>query len=250
MPRIRPIALAALLCLWAGLAGAAIGTPTQLGVGTATNGNISITTGADAPPGSLIIVVASATNTHALSGVADNAGNCASAYSAAANSTQSGAVTLGVYYCLTTIDLPSGGVISVTLNSSHNMSATAFAVTTGIAASPLDKSGTIQTATSGTSATSTSTGALSQAVEIVVGVLALDGGTSGGFTPGGSFSSIGGELANSKGAYVAYQIVNSTSSVAWAPSWSGSTDWQSSVYSFKGAAASATKDNLLLGIGF
>jgi hypothetical protein len=250
---MRPISLvlAALFCLWAGLAGAAIGTPTQLGVGTSSTGVINITTAADSPPGTLVVVATFGNAGSASFSATDSVSNCGGAYPAIANSAISGAAGMGVFYCSVTSDLPNGGVITVNCGCSGDVSATAFSVSGIATSSPLDQTGSItHGGTSSTSATATTTGTLSQASEIVVGVTGVGSGYTSGWTQGAGFTSIGGETGNTKNIFTAYQVVSATTSISWTSSWTGAASYQSIVFSFIGGTGAVTTDNLSLGLGF
>jgi hypothetical protein len=229
--------LLALGLLRPGLALAAIGTPTQLGTASGTTTAV-ITTGADAPVGSLTIaVVAVGTSNIAVTSVVDSQSNCIS-YTALDNAPVASRPTVAIFYCATTsTDLASGQTITATVPSGDKVTITAFAVG-GMASSPADVHSKQVNGASGTSATSTSTGTLAQSYELVVGGLAL-ASTSSGFAPGGQLIAIGGLSNANASAYAAYQINCTNGTIAFAPIWTTSNAYMSDVVSFKIAAANA-----------
>jgi hypothetical protein len=239
------------LATWLGLtfpAFAVCGTPTQLFAGSnLTSGNPQTTT-ADAPIGSLIVVLIAAWNSSngTVSSVTDSAGNT---YTLAAQ----GAATVGIPYpsaiyfsSNTPNDLPNGGTITVTNSGAVNQSYGAWSVS--------GCNGGLDTHTtgnaSGVTSSSLSTGALAQANEIVFGTTSTAGSLSGlansaGFTEI-AFAPSGNAMAG------AYDVVSSTSSVTYNPSWSGSITVAQVLASFKATAAGGTataSQFLLLGAG-
>jgi hypothetical protein len=214
---------------------AVAGSPVQLGTANGTTTAV-ITTSADAPVGSLIVVASVATNAIAVSSVADNVSNCSSAYTALDNATVASRPTIAVFYCPNTAnDLAIGKTITVTVPSTDKVAATAFALG-GMATSPADTHAHSSNGASGTSATNVSTGTQGQAYELIVGALAL-GSTSSAFTPGGQFSSIGGLSSSNGSAWAAWTISCSTVGQSFAPSWTTSNAYMADIVSFKVASA-------------
>ncbi len=226
---MRRAFLALLACLWSAVAIAAPGPFTQLGTCSGTTTCV-ITTGAAAPAGSLIVVIAAVgTSNIAVTSVVDSAVNCTT-YTALDNSAVASRPTVAVFYCAN-VALANGGTITVTIPSTDVTSATAFAIG-GMSTTPADIHAKQVNGASGTTATSTSTGTLSQSYEVIVGALALNG-TSSAFTPGSTFTSIGG-VSNADGsAYAAYQATCSTVGQAFVPSWTTSRAYMSDIVSFK-----------------
>ena len=213
----------------------AIGTPVELGVhaqGTASTSNV-LTTSAAAPAGDAIIVIIqlpiTATTTPT---VADTASN-----SYTVTTPQAFGVTgkLCVARCANPAALSSGSTITVSWSGSGKSTIGACSVSGLDPTAPLDVTGTTVTGT-GASAT-VSTGGLSQADEIVFGMVATSG-TAGAFTQATgftAFSSIGVGTGNIETRW-GYKIVSSTSSVTYNPSWATSRIYGANVYSFKAAA--------------
>ena len=210
-----------------------------------------ITTGADCPVGSVIVVVSSLNfASDSLSSVADNATGGSNTYTTFDNIAGTGTeIGWGYTSVVTTNDLPIGGHITLTFGSTlTNSTATAECVS-GITASPaLDVHNNTSQGTAASSATTVNSGTLSKSSEILYGGVSFSGGT-GSQTCGGSFST-----AQTSTSYVmmCYQVVSSTASVGFTPSWvGGSFNYVSDLVSFQatGGSASVIPSLTLLGAG-
>lgn len=214
-----------------------IGTPVQLATFVANNisGN-SITTTVDAPAGSLIIVFVSAwagTNGTATT-VIDSASNT---YTLAVQNV----ATVGqpypgaIFYCLNSAnDLPIGGTVTVSNSGSINQNVGIWKVSG--ANGGLDAIN--KTFSSGTSL-SISTGTLTSSSEIVFGGVGTAGSMTG-YTIGSGFTELFfGFTGSMSAAGFGYQIVSSTTSVTWAPSWTGGGNKFGVLASFKATAGSS-----------
>lgn len=213
----------------------AIGTP--LGLGThnqvASGTNILTTSTNDCPVGSFIIVYVSFTTiADTLSSVADSAGN---SYTVLENELGT-AIGIGIAYCISsTFDLPVGGTITATMGGTVTSEIGASCVSGIAISSPIDVSAKTSNGLAATAAASVSTGTLSQPTEILFGLLACTAST-GAITLGGSWN----QLANSSSSAstptvtIAYQIVSSTASVAWAPTWSTARNYVTDLITVKG----------------
>src|SRR5262249_1205101 len=95
-----------------------------------------------------------------------------------------------VSYCaaILTNSIAAGGAITYNISGAHGTVITGIAVT-GIRSKSADKTGSYQTG-NGTSASTSSTGTLSQNREIAIGVVGLDNSSSA-FVPGSGWTSIG-----------------------------------------------------------
>lgn len=240
----------AALLLWLALiapAAAAIGTPTELGFNVVASGtnNVVITTGATSSAGSMIVVVASAgTNSgNDLSSVTDSN---SSTYTVLAN-TSTGR-NIGIAVCYSCPSLASGGTITATYSGTTAVhGAHAFYVANMATSSALDVTGTTQTG-SATSATSTATGTLATSDELIVGAANFAPSDPGTVTPGGSFSCLGAAPGTQPFLRVCVQVVASTTSVAWAPSWVNNVSYRTQVYALKGVSTGGASA-ALLGVG-
>lgn len=206
--------------------------PVQLGTaGGGASATYVITTGVDCPAGSLIVIgVARSSATETISSIVDTAGNT---YTNAQDISGT-AVRLGVRYCPGCLHLSAGSTITVTLSDALAIGAiSAFYIpgmvqnTTALDAAP---SGT--TGIAATSASAVATGTLAQSAEVIVGTLATAGATSA-FAPGTGFTSIGGLSQTGVSINLAYQVVASTSTVSFAPSWTTAANYANDVVSFK-----------------
>jgi hypothetical protein len=217
----------------------AIGTPVSLGsVGHAAEATLVLTTGADAPVGSLIFVagVQQVTSGTVVSSCTDQKSNSYSALGSANNA--SGASTGAAYANNTASDLPSGDTISATFGTSAATVAMAALAVSGIAtSSPLDINNV--NATGNSSSPSAATGTLAQASEIIFAILgwSTSGGTITEDTTHG-WTSLVTFQGNTMTLHIAYQIVSATTSVTYAPTISATREWTVQLFSFKGVAAS------------
>lgn len=244
MRRFLRLALSALL-LWtvAAPAKAAIGTPTYLGgASDATNTvtTITITTGASAPAGNLIVVAVLGQVGIATSPtVTDSALNT---YTLTAAKTWSGSNKLYIAYCENPVLLSSGGTIVVAWTGVARVAAAAASVSGLATASAIDISGAGTTGT-GTS-DSIATGTLAQASEIIFGITGL-ANTSAGYAPTGVTNILTAPTQGNNSTMLwAYEIVSATTGVTYAPAWTTSRTFGSNVYSFKAPGATSVKGSL------
>lgn len=208
----------------------AIGTPVQLGTGSGNGGSHVITTVANCPAGNLIVISTCLSLTSSIASIVDSAGNTYTILDSV-----TGNPGLFVSYCANCLNLPSGGTITLTTSSGGTAQRSTAMCVSGIAtSSPVDTSNHTATGSAATSATSVSTGTLAQASELVVGVSTFVTAISG-YTPGGSFTAIGG-VSTSSGVQNAYQIVSAATAVAYAPSWTTASNYRTDIVSFKDAA--------------
>lgn len=148
--------------------------------------------------------------------------------------------------------LTVSSAITATWNASGHVGMGAVSVSGLATASAIDVTGAgNNTGTPGTSA-SISTGTLAQASEIVFGQVATAGTTAvtpaaAGFTAFSTITIASGNNVINWG----YQIVSSTASVTYAPSWGGGTTraFGVNVYSFKALGAATACRLALLGVG-
>src|SRR5581483_8896990 len=189
----------------------AIGTPVELGSHVGTTNSV-ITTANDSPAGNCIVVFA-IDSSRTITGVTDSAGNTYT------SSGVTSAGNLSMWTSPNALHLPSGGTITISSQVNLGAHVMGYAVSvSGIATTtPVDIAPAV--VPGGPSTTpSKSTGTLSQASEIVFGVVTCATGT--GFTEASGFSTDGQVTnwpGNSRDFHFAYQIVNATTSVTYAP---------------------------------
>lgn len=236
------LALLLSLCASSGVL-AAIGTPTPITSTTlsSTASGSSITTTVDAPVGSLIIVaILSPQST--VTNVTDSAGNSYS--KAIASTTTTGYSTSSIWYCNnSSIDLPSGGTITVTLSSGNYY---AVAAKTSGAIGGLDLTNT--TLVNSTSL-SLSTGTLNQSTEVVFGMISnFEGSTS--FVESANFTTLVTAYDQANLLDLAYDVVSATTSVTYAPSWTGTVHVSGVIASFCATNCAVSSQSFpLLGVG-
>lgn len=207
--------LAALLC-WLALALtapaiAAIGTPTALGTASSTTcgTNFSITTGADAPAGStVVLVIVNTTATADAFTITDGAGN---SYAAVVSANGTGR-TLAIFTANGIGHLANGGTITIHDSQNSTCAVSAYDVTGLAGASPVD-----QTATSTTASTTPSLSVTdANANDILFGADSRGSALSYS-TPATGFTTLTSATATSLTAVWAYQIVSTTGSKTYAP---------------------------------
>jgi len=235
------------LALCAAPARAAIGTPVPLGSFNSSSGGTTapITTGSSVAAGSLIFAIGSiAGGGGVMSGTADTTNpTYANAQTCAPENTFSD----GLWYVPNATTLPSGDTVTITFNANQVLMGLAVA-DTGLLTSPLDKVGGCSLGYSSTP--SLSTGTLSQANELVIGEVMVEGGQGQTFTEAPGFTT-GGNVALTSSAIIhwAYEIVSSTASVTYAPTLDTTRAYVANVYSFKGIAPNASHTLMLMGGG-
>lgn len=212
---------------------AAIGTPVnQGGYASFNTGSTTqtITTLADIAAGQLMIQ-GSYTNTfnNFISSISDPAG---STWAATSNSNHSGVAPVReIWWARAAGALTKGSTITITMATSTNRQGGRMISVPNMAVSPVDAVPTSNNSTA-TGATSIASGTLAQTNELLIGWVGA-GADPGTFTPGGSWTLVSSNTSGSF-VYLAYQIVSSTSSVAWAPTWVNSILNASIMASFKG----------------
>lgn len=126
-----------------------------------------------------------------------------------------------LWYCANCAAVTNGATGTVSVSAGGGSAyAIAGVQCSGIVASLPADVGPASVVSAFTTTPSTSTGTLAQASELIFGIVTVRGGASVlTFTPGGSFTSIVNlqSPGNSNSLAVAYQVVNSTSSVSFAP---------------------------------
>lgn len=198
----------------------AIATPIQLGTaGGVAAASYVITTAANIPAGATVfITVAIAGTTETISSITDSSGNV---YPASANFTGT-AISLCRVTLFNALAMLSGNSITVNLSAGTAIAACeAFVCSTQLIQ---DVAPGGQTGVAATTATTIASGTLSHNDGLLIGMVSTAAAISA-FTPGGSFTSIGGLDQTGASVNTAYQIVASNASVNWAPSWTTAANY-------------------------
>lgn len=233
--------LALLLAAWLVFATspalAAIGTPVSLGSQSNATGSSTRSIGSlTVPAGALIIVVLADSEGVDLgppspaTPVSDTAGNtyvAGTQFNANNNN-----VRLRMYYAVNASPLSSGTITGTFGTADAVLKTIHAAYVTGIAnSSPADaQAAALATSTS----PSVATGLLSEADEIVFGVVGVESGSSIVFTEASGFTNLS-RTAVSDLVNLAYKTVSATTSVTYAPTMDGSRHWGVGVWTFKAA---------------
>lgn len=227
---------------------AAIGTPVFLGSRNLGNNGLNlVTTGADCPIHSLVVVVVAFANPAAtITSGQDDSGNT---YQTPIDSTAGTSIGLGIVYAQnTTVDIPLGANITANFSTTVTTQISAICVSGIATTAALDTHAHTSTGLAATSASVVSTGTLAQASELIIAVV-VGNNALGTVTPSGSFVNSG-TVSASPGSQIMYQIVAATTTVSSTPGWGSSSNYVSDILSFKGAAAAAGgPSGALIGVG-
>jgi hypothetical protein len=224
-----------------------IGTKFQAANTSTTN---QITTGTDAPIGSLIFDAIAFFGTTTVSSVVDSASNC-SGYSAH-NSVQLGSKRVAFYFCLgSTVDLPVSGTITTTWNAQNaNHGTMAFLVTGAPSSSIFDTTSGADNSANGTGTSASLSVTTGVANVLAVSCVGVSGETTG-FAESSGYTTIAPSLVNSSnlGLHCATQAVASPTTITYSPSWSGSHAWTAWSMVIKSSGGGVTPKGTLLGVG-
>jgi hypothetical protein len=191
------------------------------------SGVASIVTTGDAPAGSLIFAFVGASNgsPDTITALTDSAGNT---YTLAAQSAgAAGFFNTSIWFCNDALHLPVGSTFTAT-----TASAGTYVIAAGYAlgySGGKDKT-TVNSAITGTSA-SLASGVLTVANELVVAAV-YNQAASVVYTEGAGFAT----LINHASFDFAWQIVSSTASVSYAPSWNTATNFTAVLATFEAGA--------------
>lgn len=217
----------------------AIGTPLSLGsfaTAAATSGSIASTANAVTAGDLIILIHYAASSAATVNGLpTDTAGNV---YTRVTVQTTTPAYE--VFVSPGSLAMASASSISCNFNSSSVRHGLAAITVSGMIPSlgvwdprPLTSTGT---ATSAGSLTGTPIGASAM---FNLGFI-VAGAAAGAYTPGGSWTAIGGSAATAI-ILPAYQVTNSfTATLVWAPAWVNSINYRSATMAFKGLPAANT----------
>jgi hypothetical protein len=191
--------------------------------------NVLTTNANDCPIGSLIVLQASyLTIADTLSSVADSAGNT---WQTPIDNTTTTGLGLGWAYAKnTTVDLPGGATITATFAGSTISDVGALCVSNADKTAPLDTHNHTAVGSASTTATTVSTGTLSNTQEIVIGGLTKN--VIEGITCNGGMTKI--TVNNQNPAInMCTLIVQSQASVSFTPNWPTPDTYVTSLLSFK-----------------
>jgi len=217
----------------------AIGTPVNIGNNGATTDPLAITTTSTVNVGSTIFLALSQQVANSITSVIDSAGN-----------TYVQDVTIGtnhkayIYRANVSIQLPSGGTITVAKTAATGLGMAAISVT-GLDTSPLDASGT------GSNASSTNISATVVATASNMLILGIAGYEVFNLTqPGGAWTNLTGNTASSNSKIDwAYQVNVGPASYTYNPTLNIAEHWGAIAVSYKATASGGTPQLMLLGVG-
>ena len=225
-----------------------IGTPTSLGSFRSSNNPTSsntFTTSTNLPGGACAFVWfaggGNSSQAFHVSSVSDGTNTYSQAYGI--QNTSGANIDVELWIAPNCLAVSSGATITVSLSASPGGSGSgcnigAFYVT-GLASIPTDKTAN---SLSNTATPSVTTGTLSQANEIVFGSSFNEDATPS-YTESSGFTNLFASIASAgQAAALSYQIVSSTSSVTYAPTWSatGIVSVTTIIVSFEGGSSSAS----------
>lgn len=192
---------------------------------SATN---QLTTAVNACAAGSTIVVQVSQSTGTLSSVADSAGNT---YQTPLDNIAGTTINIAFAYAINTnSNLAAGGTITLTMSASSANAMQAVCLQGLSTTAPLDTSNHTAQGAATTSASSVATGALADTNEIILATLG-NPTAPGSVTCGGSYTKIA--FNGTPSINLCYQIVASSSSVAFAPTWVNSVTYVTDVISMK-----------------
>lgn len=220
----------------------AIGTPVEVGSGVWTTGStIAVTTTASVPAGSILFLFsnneASGGSNTPVSSVSDGTGNTWAGLTTRGQGT--GPENTDLWYGIMATGLSNGATVTATYSGTLSQGVVSLAYVTGlVTVSPLDKQN--GATGSSTAPSSGSSGTLSQASEICVGVVGrYNAATTVTLTSIGSFTALtrkdSGSGAARSTVWPAYQIVSATTAQTYSGTLSVSGAWEATIGTFKGA---------------
>jgi hypothetical protein len=216
-----------------------IGTPVSVG-SNLTFSSQSLVTTAQIPAGSLITVfVGASISNQSMSGVTISDG--INTYTLAIQNVQtSGVFSAGLWYCSNCITVPLGTTFTASPAATGPVPFVSGIAYVSGANGGLDKTNSSVSASA--LGFSLATGSLNNSSEVIFGALST-GATFLTYTEGAGFTSLYGTNAQilAGGSNFVYDVVSSTSSVAWAPSWTAATS-----PSYSGVIASFMATDVLM----
>jgi hypothetical protein len=234
----------------------AIGTPYDMGnyANASTPSSGSITTTHAVATGDLVVIgrYTGATAGVFTSAPTDNSSNTYVQVPAGYRCSSATPV-VDVWYSVNSTSMVTSSTISFNFSGSAlREGVTAFGVSGMATASPiaLGSAGTTNgTTNNNTTAVTQNAVNLYTSQILIIGWFATSSNVSG-FTPGGSWTRVGGTLAGSANIVPCYQIVSSIGNTVWQPSWTGTASNRCVAMGFIGSSAKFAVDgggSLLLG---
>lgn len=203
----------------------------------------------DCPIGSLIVVFAGyVTFADEIASVSDSAGNL---YRAPIDQLGGTAVNIGwVYAVNTTVDLPVGGTITVTFEGAVNNAVAAVCISGAATTNPLDLSNISVEGIAQTTATTTNTGTLNHANEVILAGAAFSANPGTKNCNGTWVKTINGASLTPT-IIICTLVVTTTATQAFTPSWTLPVNYITDILSFSDTATSGAVINRLglLGVG-
>jgi hypothetical protein len=211
----------------------AANTPIVVGINTTANSS-TLTTTADIPPNSLVIVtLVPASGANTVSTLTDGHGNT---YTQAGSGSGGSFPTFIWYSSATPNDIPAGSTFTATGTDPSNTLILSIAYVQGYNGG-LDKTNGAQTGTGVTTFSLNTGGTLTQASEIVFGAWHPYSGVTS-YTEGSGFTYLVNDVFANAG--LSYQVVNSTAQVTWSPTYGPATQASTFIATFKATAFPVT----------
>ena len=232
----RPLAaiLAALIAL---PALAAPGIPNPIGSNSAianAGTTVVVTTTADSPPGTLIVVAVDYRAITSITGCTDNA-STPNTYTSGGGTTTGTTSQEAILYSVATTDLPAGGTITCTFAATAGAKMVASFGVTGISTTPYDAPAASSAfATSTTPSTTTGTFAVSS--ELAFAALGITNSQT--VTEDANWTTLT-EVVSSGKLHVAYRLITSTAPVTYAPTLGALSAWTVQAQGFMAAGSIA-----------
>lgn len=226
----------------------------QAANGSFSASTLALTTTADCPAGSCILVAASvdangALSSQGLSGITDSAGNT---YVHAVTCSYSSSECVDIWYCKNALHLANGSTITLTMNASQtgNICANASYATGIDKTSPLDQTAALASGQN-TSTPSITTGAQSSASGLAFGTWGIFT-TVPTITPPSGWSRIGttitGNTADNDGIDAEYKVYSTNAAITFNPTANTTPHTQIAVATFKAAAQAPGFNMPMLGM--
>lgn len=151
------------------------------------------------------------------------------------------------YAANTTADLPVGATITATFNGSTNTTIAAACVRSMTGTIATDTTAATSQGLAATSATTVNSGSLATSTDVAFGFLAAPT-SQGTATCNGSYSKTGNSVTTPS-ITTCFQILASSSSLAFSPTWTNAVNYVSDLITFKGTSSTSSCSMSTLGVG-